>query len=157
MYFITTFTIKDKKYINPYTMGRKIVYFTADSEKDVDNYIKSHYLHGNGAYNYTIEPCEEKDLKDLYPTDGFSCVIIPKNDIIGKINISKREFLVEWEARGRANFIVTANDPQTAGKMAEEYALQKKFAYYEDSTHYIITEDSNAISSVKKSGNFITI
>ena len=157
MYFITTFTIKDKKYINPYTMGRKIVYFTADSEKDVDNYIKSHYLHGNGAYDYTIEPCEEKDLKGLYPTDGFSCVIIPKNDIIGKINISKREFLVEWEARGRANFIVTATDARTAGKMAEEYALQKRLAYYEDSTHYIVTEDSNAISSVKKSGNFITI
>lgn len=165
-YYKVTFNITDANYVSPYAPARKIVFFTATSEHDVDTYIRNNSIHGNGAYKYTIEPCKKEDLAP-YPTDGFYCVILPKNDVIGSIDITEREWLVRWELREhdgeyakvlrRVNFIASARDAKTAGKIADDYAIRRRYCYGDDYTYYTITEDTNTINALKKSGDFVKI
>lgn len=166
-YFLASFVIKDKKYLNPYLYERKKIYFTAASQQDVEDYIKANHIDSSGAYDYTISECKAEDLKGHWPTDGFYCVVRPLNDVIGTIDITEREFLVDWEVREhdgeyakvlrRENFIVKCNDGTKAGKIADNYAHSRRYAYYDDYTFYTITDIVDEIERVKKSGNFITI
>lgn len=166
-HYLASFVIKDKKYLNPYIYEKKKIYFTAKSKQDVDNYIKTNRIDSSGAYKYSITKCNAEDLKGHWPTDGFFCVVIPKDDIIGTIDITEREFLVDWEVREhdgeyakvlrREYFIVKCNDGTKAGKIADDYAHRMRYAYYDDYTFYTITDIKDEIAKVKKSGNFITI
>ena len=165
-YFKVIFTIKDKKYISPYTAERKVVYFTAPNEQDIVDYVKDNSIDCNGVYDYSIKPCKKEDLSP-YPTDGFRSLVIPKNDVIGSIDITEREWLVEWELREhdgeyakvlrRVNFIVKAKDAKTAGLIADDYSNKRRYCYGDDYTYYIVTENPNTIAEVKKSGNFVAI
>lgn len=157
-YFLADFIITDKSYVNRYCAERKKIYFIAEGEKEIDRYIKAE-LDINGLYNYTITSCRKDDLKGKYETNGFSSVVIPKDDVFGWMNITEREWLVRWESREddaeyakvlrRENFIIKARDSKTAGSMANEFARNHRYCYYEDYTFYSVTDDVKEIEEVK--------
>ena len=165
-YYHVEFNIKDESWVNKYVPKRKRIYFTANDEESVKAYIKAHSIDANGAFDYTIEECREEDLKGQYETDGFYCVVLPQDDIIGKINIAPRIFAVYWERRAddgeyakvlrSENFIVTASDHKTAGEKANAYAIANRFAYSDDYTFYCTTDIEEEVEKTKK-GKYIEI
>ena len=167
-YYLVTFTIKDKKFINPYIREIKAIYFIAEDEQVVSNYINNQHLDSNGAYDYTIVECEKKDLDGVYYTDGFQSVVrVLEDNVIGKIDASSREFLVSWEKREhdgeyakvlkKVEFIVYARSHRDAGEKADAYAYSHRFAYYDDVTHYYVTDNEEDIEWAKKNEKVVCV
>ena len=168
IYLLATFTIKDKSWANKYLAERKRIYFTADSTRETLDFIRDKSLDANGAYEVDLKPCRKEDLNGHYPTDGFYCVVRPdENDVIGKMDISRREFLVNWELRGgdgeyapivrEVNFIVTDTDYKSAGERANEYAIRNRYAYRDDCTHYYVTDAEEELRRVKTCEKYVVV
>ena len=168
IYLLATFTIKDKSKVSKYLLERKRIYFIADSTEQTYNFIKNNHIDASGCYEVDLKPCRKEDLNGHYPTDGFYCVVRPdENDVIGKMDISHREFLVSWELRKHdgeyapilkeVNFIVTDITHRSAGERASEYAIRNRYAYSDSCTHYCVTDMADEIKKVKDSGNYVMV
>lgn len=166
-YYHVEFNIKDESFVNKYVPKRKRIYFVANDEESLKAYITAHHIDCNGAFSYTIEECCKEDLDGQYETDGFYCVVLPKDDVIGKINITERTFLFYWERRvddaeyakvlSKGNVLVKANDHKSAGEKAKSYLIRRRYIYSDDYVFYCTTEREEEIEKVKKSENFIEI
>ena len=165
-YYLVTFTIINKEWANRYVDERKKIYFIAEDEKEIEKYIKAE-LDRNTLYNYTIESCNKDDLKGLYETDGYSCPVIPKDNVLGWMDITEREWLVRWESSEsdaeyakvlrRENFIVKARNAKDASHEAQQYALHHRYCYYEDSIFCSMTDDIEDIEEAKNTEKVIYI
>jgi len=167
-YYLGTFTIKDKKWVSRYAREVKCIYFITYKKKDIVEFMQKVNIDGGGAYNVKLTPCEEKDLNGVYWTDGYSELMrVGEDNVIGKMDIRKREFLVRWELREhdgeyakvlrRENFIVTDTNYRSAGDRADRYATRMRYCYADDYTFYSMTDDEEQIKEVKKSKKFVSV
>ena len=167
-YYIANFTIKDKKYLNPYIREKKAIYFKAEKKQVVEDFIIANHIDSGGAYKYTIKMCKESDLNGVYYTDGFqSCVRVGEDNVIGKMDISNREFLARVEVRehngeyakvlNSFNIIAKGRDHRDVGNAVTEYINSKRLAYYEDYVYYTTTDNVDRIEEVKKNEKFFAI
>lgn len=167
-YYLATFTIKDKKMLNPYIREKKAIYFIAETKKAVEDFIKENSIDGGGAYKHKVAMCKKDDLDGVYYTDGFqSNVRVGEDNVIGKMDISRRDFLAEVEVREHNgeyarvlksfNFIVKARDHKEAGSAVTDYIRRHRLAYYEDYVFYTTTDSEKELTRVKENEKFFAI
>ena len=167
-YYLGTFTIKNKKWVSSYAREVKCIYFITYKKKDIVEFMEKENIDGGGAYDVKLTPCKEEDLTGVYWTDGYSELMrVGEDNVIGKIDVRRREFLVSWESREhdgeyarvlrRENFIVTDTSSRSAGDRANRYATRMRYCYGENYTFYTITDIEEEIKKVKASKDFVII
>jgi hypothetical protein len=167
-YYLGTFTIKNKKWVSSYAREVKCIYFITYKKKDILEFMEKENIDGGGAYNVKLTPCKEEDLTGVYWTDGYSELMrVGEDNVIGKIDVRRREFLVWWELREhdgeyarvlrRENFIITDTSSRSAGYRIDQYVVRRHYCYADDYTFYTMTDREEEIAKVKASKNFVTI